>query len=217
VTPSFHAIGLLAVVGGTVFACIRMRGGPRWRIGLVTAIVTGFLALLFPGHLCDAGHPVHHLLIGAACMVAISILVKNRWTATGLSLAVVLVIGTLAWDYLDLVHKPGLTGNPRPREERRRTGAEARARQLLTEMAATDNKTYPASWLHEAGFVRNADRGSPLADIPHSLPRVEVRWLWHSWFTGIYECRRTPGFLWYPGGKLSEAAGRVEWREHDVR
>jgi hypothetical protein len=216
-SPTLHAIVLLATIGGAIFACVRMRGSPRWGIGLVTACACLLLTFLLPGHLCDAGHPFHHLGIGSAGVVAVSIFVKDLRKAAVISLVIFITIATLAWNYLHLVHEPGVTGNPQPHEEKRRKKAETSAQLMLAEMGASDEKTYAASWLYETDFVRNADPRSQLMDIPRLLTRVEVRWLWHSWLTGLYECRRTPGALWFPGGKLVEASGRVEWRERDLK
>lgn len=212
-TPTLHAIALLAILGGTIFACVRMRGPRRVVAGLVTALVCFFLSCLMPPHLCDAGHPIRHLLIGSACIVALMAVVKDRRLAIGLSMLVATATGSLAWNYVDLVHRNGVTGNPHPGEERRRIRAESGARQILAEMAPSDDKTYPAGWLHEAEFFRNAPDSSRLREIRSDQSRVEVRWLWHSWFTGLFESRRTTGALWFPGGRLSEAALRVEWRE----
>jgi hypothetical protein len=36
--------------------------------------------------------------------------------------------------------------------------------------------------------------------------------LWHTWFTGLYGKRVTNVYLWYPGGKLDDAIGKLEYR-----
>src|SRR5262245_52770221 len=101
------------------------------------------MSFLMPGHLCDAGHPWSQLLIGSACVTMLIVFVRDRRVAFGLSIVIAASAGKLAWDYMDLVHVEGVTGNSNPGQERMRIRSEGLARETLAEMAKTDSKAYP--------------------------------------------------------------------------
>jgi hypothetical protein len=207
--PTTHAVALLAIVGVTLLACIGLRGKPQSSAGLIAGAACFLMSLLMPGHLCDAGHPWSQLLIGSACITMLIVFVRDRRVALGLSFVIAVSAGKLAWDYVDLVHVEGVTGNRNPSQERMRIRSERLARETLAEMAKSDSKSYPEGWLSDSEI--RPDK------VPFALTRVDVSPFWHSWFTGLYSCRRRDGSLWYPGGKLADAAPRVEWRERDFR
>jgi hypothetical protein len=76
-------------------------------------------------------------------------------------------------------------------------------------VASTDEAPYPAMRLSEAPFLASAEV-EPSRCEGH---RLELTPLWHTWLTGLYRRREVPQELWYPGGTLADAAGRIAWRD----
>jgi hypothetical protein len=209
VSPTLHALALIAMILGATLACIfmgRPEEGTRKRDAFAVGAGGVGIGFLVPGHLCDAGEPVMQILIGILCAVALTAWVKKPREAASLVLIVAVASAALASRYTGLVHEKGVTGNPRLHQLNYPKTLERRAQDILVERAKTDPESYPAGWLGDWGQFRESASG-------RTVSRVEVRWWWHSGLTRLYEKRETPIRLWYPGGPLAEGATRLEWRE----
>jgi len=211
-----HALALPALIILSATACVRMRGKPRWVAGGVAAAACLLISLLFPGHMCDAGEPVRHLLIGSVCVTALVLCVRRPGVAAALALAVGGATLGLAWDYQDLVHRDGLTGNPNPSEARRAARALLQAQTALAEFGKSDAAPYAAGWLDDRAFIVAIPANLPIEDALRVHRRGEVRRYWHSWYTGIFARRSSPCRLWFPGGTISAGSAGLEWQDIDT-
>ena len=214
---SLHALALLAMIGTSAVLSARMgppAGGPRWLFGFLAGGVCVVAFTLSPGHLCDRGAPVLQPLFGTACVVSLTVRVRNPRLAAGSVLVAVAVTVGLSMHHLDLAHSPGLTGNSAPSEPRRMARVRERAEQFLTEAGTRDEHAYPEGWLHDAAFFKDAAERLQGNSIPTHSSEVEIDWLWHSWLTVIFARRSRSVALWFPGGTPSDAAKRLEWRGH---
>ena len=213
---SLYAIGILAQIAVTVLLCIRLgtpSSRPRWRAGLLTGAACGLAYFLSPGHLCDRGNPTLQVLIGSVCIVSLVLRIRTGHIAAGLAVAAAAATLGLAMGYLRITHSTGLTGNPSPSEPRRMARALESAERFLTEAGAKDKSSYPEGWLHETEFFKSAPQRPDGDRIPTHASEVKISWLWHSWFSGIFERRSRSVALWFPGGTPADAAKRLEWRE----
>ena len=66
-----------------------------------------------PGHLCFAGEPVLQPLIGALCLMTVGICVAKIRIIILLDILLFASSIALSSQYINLVHTPNLTGNPR--------------------------------------------------------------------------------------------------------
>jgi hypothetical protein len=192
--------------------CEESPGGIAVGLAAVSCLL---ISILFPGHLCDAGEPVRHLLIGSVCVIALVLCVRRPWAAAALALTVGVATIGFALDYQDLVHRDGLTGNPNPAEARRAARALLQARTSLAEFGKSDAATYATGWLYDRAFIAAIPANLPIEDALRVHSRVEIRRYWHSWYTGIFARRSSPCRLWFPGGTISAGSAGLEWRDID--
>lgn len=205
--PALHAVCLLALVAGTVAACLRFgrpEKGPRVLVGALLALALVPLYLLFALHLCDSGEPFPQALLGGSSAVALAVWIRDRGAAALLALVALAATAGLVGHYNGLVHQGGLTGNPGRTPDVAREAARHRAESALIERGKTDATEYPAGWLVDLAIGAKADAGP--------YPETRARALWHSWFTMLFERESTEVALWYPGGAPASAASRLEWR-----
>jgi len=204
--PTLHALCLLALVAGTVAACIllgRPTKGPRVLVGVLLALVLVPVYVLFGQHHCDSGDPLPQALLGGGCAIALAAWIRDRRIAALLCLVALAATVGLCSNYIGLVHGEGLTGNSQARDPERES-VQRRAETALIERGKTDATDYPAGWLADLAFAKKAD--------PGTLPEFRASALWHSWFTMLFERESTAVALWYPGGTPAAAASRLEWR-----
>jgi len=205
--PTLHALCLLALVAGTVVACVRIgrpKKGPRVLVGILLALALVPVYVLFALHLCQSGDPIAQALLGGGSAVALAVWIRDRAFAALLCLAALAATAGLCDNYNGLVHGRGLTGNPYGTPYPEREMAQDRAQAALIERGKTDVTEYPAGWLADLALTTPADA--------RTLSEYRARSLWHSWFTMLFERESTAVALWYPGGAPAAAASRLEWR-----
>ena len=211
--PTFHALGILALVAMTVLACTRWREAP-YRPRIFRALVAGLMCLLIylltPGHLCNRGNPVSQVLIGAVCVSAPFLFIRCTRLALGFAALAVAATLALCIQHPRIVHSPGFTGNPRDLETRRLAALADSAEREILKRKATDPASYEAGWIEEKAWIPDSKeqcRGS----------RIEIHSLWHTFFTGIWRREALPVALWYPGGPPAEGARHLEWRNRPLK
>lgn len=211
--PTFHALGILALVATTALACIRWREAP-YRPRIFRALVAGLMCLLIylgtPGHLCNRGNPHAQALIGAACVTAPLLFIRRSRLAVGFAgLALAATVG-LCIQHLAIVHSSTFTGNPRDLETRRLASLANSAEREILKAKGTDPAPHEAGWIEEKAWIPDSQercRGS----------RIEIHSLWHTCFTGIWRREALPVALWYPGGPAAEGARHLEWRDRPLK
>jgi hypothetical protein len=215
--PTLHAISMLSLLGVTLAACaLLLRRGerPRTFAGIVTAlcaIVVVFLAA--PLHLCNSGNPTFQALLGIVCVTALVVCVRGDRLAFALAGLVGIATFSLMNQYMALVHTERVTGNCRSYQNHRLEDLRTRAGEELLVRTPEVASAFPEGWLSDVDIVRKEPENCPLAATAATFHREEFGTWWHSWFTQIYELRKIPVALWYPGGTLVEAAGGLTWRE----
>jgi hypothetical protein len=207
-----QAFILIAFLIATPVLCIAGYGKPgTWRIGisLVAGLLMALVCAVSGMHRCLNGAPFLQWLIPAACATAVLVLVRSRWIRFSMVTLYFVVSIWLCQDYAHLVHTPDYHGNSAILE-RQREQTLFGVKQGIRNKAAKDMTAYPAGWMHEAPLLTLVDADSFfLAELAADSP------LWHSWLTGLYELRQ--GGIWYPGGRLSEAVDKIEYRERESR
>lgn len=204
-----HAIALLALWPLTTVLCVCLRRKPtfeQWIVALPLAI------LLFCGsgafvHMCDEGQPTRHTSMAALSVLALWLCVdKLRWRLPLMGLVVALAC-VLGMQYVHWVHTPEVTGNPKlevPREP-------VELREALRSI--DDSRAYAEGWLSDSELADDLPREARRFEAERRGP---VGRYWHSWLTLLYRRNEQRLEIWYPGGKPSDAADRIEWRERPL-
>jgi hypothetical protein len=202
-----QALVLIAFLVVTPVLCVAGYGKPgRWRV--LAGLVVGPLLALVCGvsglHKCDLGQPFMQWVVPGACMTAVLVCVRNRWIRFT---AVALFFAASTWLCQDFAHRvhTDYAGNL-AKIERDQKGMLHAAREHIRNKATGDARIYPAGWMNEAPFIGLLD-GIDHANVDPACATP----LWHSWLTGLYALHEVR--LWYPGGRLSEAVDRIEYRE----
>ncbi|MBM4041936.1 MAG: hypothetical protein FJ290_25860 [Planctomycetes bacterium] len=119
----------------------------------------------------------------------------------------------LSFHYSEIVHGPIYVGDPNyGKAQAARPIRELRmASEAIRELAKQDDAIYPAGRMAEMTFVAQHRRDFEGIVLPRE--RLEVSSLWHSSLTRLYRRTSRPVEMWFPGGKLSKASDRLEWRE----
>jgi hypothetical protein len=214
--PTFHALAMIALLGGTVAACVmwgRPGKGPRILAGLGLGLLCIPAYVLFGMHKCDAGDPVLQALLGGGCLVALAVWIRTLVAANVLALAAVASGAGLVTHYNTLVHSAEVTGNPAISRSYLEAETLRRTSEQLARLGQGDPQRYPGGWLGETAFARKDPASPELRDLAIRQARYEGSPFWHTWFTGLYVKRTREVALWFPGGTISEGAGRLEWRE----
>ena len=76
-------------------------------------------------------------------------------------------------------------------------------------------KTFSASWLDRSVvFTRLMDEIMSWPCPPPTIIHHDATFTtyWHTWFTGLYGVHEVPIAVWYPGGKINDAIGKLEYR-----
>lgn len=212
-----QAIGLLAVLACSLTLFV---GSPRprhvesRRAVLAAACVAfiGFVVFAANAHLCREGSPVRQVIVPAlGCWVAVCF--ARGWIRTGACAAFLIIMVSLAFRYVDLVHTPQWTGYPhslRPVARQMANQSYLNNLRLHLQAALVDDSTkYAAGWLLE----------SELAPLLPShvgeweLCRDVIGRCWHSYLTALFPKRQVEQGYWYPGGQPSEAISRIEIRD----
>ncbi|RPI78968.1 MAG: hypothetical protein EHM45_04680 [Desulfobacteraceae bacterium] len=82
-------------------------------------------------------------------------------------------------------------------------------KERLIKLSTAADKSYPSGWAEEL-FKEALDAE---AGMTYRITRTDAYRLWHSFFTDLYLKSQITVYLWYPGGRLSEAVDKMEWRE----
>lgn len=97
------------------------------------------------------------------------------------------------------------------------SGRLQQVRQRLPEElhADDDQVVYPAGWLAATAFWKKMlqdDQQMYLESDPYFSHKgiVTTRAEWHTFLTGFYRVQEVPFAVWYPGGKIKDALGKVE-------
>lgn len=208
-----HALWMIGLaILSAIFCWFFWKGRPSVR-RVAWSLVALVAPLLFPPHACGRGKPITQGLLGGACMAAVLICAKH--SRARLALVIVLALATIGLmiHHDSLVHREDLIGFPgenrfmnRGREER----IESLKRDML-DLAAKSNDRIAAGWISEQRTPMDRLDVRARESLRHQREFGDP--LWHSAFTRLYWVRKVPGEVWSPGGSLSEAAERLEWRD----
>jgi hypothetical protein len=161
-------------------------------------------------HMCLRGNPGIQLLLWTGGFAAILSCVTDWKVAALGALILSIAMGTLCFQYVDMVHRHECTGNPGNWENRQLTFIVGRVQKTLLDNAAKDASAYPAGWLLESHFI-DKNLKDTLAE---PSQQAEAFSFWHTSFTHLWERKVRRVALWYPGGTLSDASSHLEWREY---
>jgi hypothetical protein len=192
-----------------VLTCKEAPSARRLIASLAAGLLLFFLASGMFTHMCLRGNPGTQILLWTAGLAAILSCVTDWKVAALGALILCIAMGTLCSQYVNMVHRPELTGDPGRWENRHLKYIADRVQKSLLEKSAKDAGTYPAAWLLESHFI-DKDLKDTLGEPPQ---QAEVSPLWHTTFTHLWARKAHNVALWYPGGTLSEAASHLEWRE----
>ena len=204
---------ILASAGRSPVTGRKLRKGRSVLGEVLVCTVFAYLAAAMSGHACLAGQAVTQLLIPWVCLVGVVVFMGEGRIRLLLAATQALLLLGLTLSYSGIVHGPIYVGNRahgRIHEVRNIKDLRAVSTALL-KLAEGDEATYPAGWLSEAPFLETLR--AELRWWPPEGHRLDVLPLWHSWLTGLYLRRLVAMDVWYPGGKLKDAAGNLEYRE----
>jgi len=154
-------------------------------------------------------------VIPAGCIWLIVLLIADRIYRFSIATLVFISGVILCFQYSDWVHKTGWTGNPegmRLMAKNRPVVMIREAEEFLVGKAATDPIDYPAGWLKDLPPIKAEDSYDLYLGTCPGLG--EYTSLWHSSFTQLYRAKAGPGRdLWYLGGPIRDAKGRIVLRD----
>jgi hypothetical protein len=214
---TFHALVMVAMIGGTVAYAIVARARPSlWRVvAAVGAALLTFVVLgLFGLHACGRGAPGHQIIIGSLSVLVVLLLVAQPRRAAIAALALFVGYGALVVHFNQLAHGQRTNGSSTPWPDQGRQLV-AQARRAATGLpAAQAKRVFAAGWVAarpELEAAISTARGLSKASLG-PLRTIEVSALWHSWLSGLHgRCERAAA-LWYPGGPLAKGIERLELR-----
>lgn len=214
---NLHALALIGLPIVTLAACVKYRGrGQPSERALLEALMACVLVLVMGGltfHSCRAGQPLMQCLIPGACVVIAVAGVRVPKARYALAAFIFVMMLALCSHYSDIVHGPAYVGEISFWKYRaaRLAMERSKAAAACEKLGENDHAAYAAGWLPEATFV--AKHREDFEGVALEWERIEVSSLWHSFLTRLYRRTTRPVELWFPGGKLRDAAARLEWRE----
>jgi len=157
---------------------------------------------------CDEPLQWRQLLIPTASAMTAIVFVRRKELSLAIALASLMLAFLLAFHFAALLGSRGWTGKRNLAQQ-----SVGMARRRLLDIQAElrgvqDDTSYPPCWLRDHPIRELAIAG---AVRPPSDSWSEPAW--HSWLTGLYRRHDIDRDFWYPGGRLSEAADKLELRE----
>jgi hypothetical protein len=222
---TLNALGLLLVVGLTVWVLVKFPSHAKSFLKVLGALLSGFgviiLCLTFTMHFCHRGEPFAQSLISGLCLILVMIFTRRNIITVASALVIVLLAFALSFHFVNIVHEDGYTGNPKRVNQSWHAEQESKARELDAAMGlcvqkSHDSVSYPAAWFTDLPVQKGIMHYMPDYETIESFSHthnVIAYPLWHSWLTGIYGRRMTDVYLWYPGGTVAQAIGHLEYRE----
>lgn len=222
---NLHAFGLILVVAVTLFALISYPAKPAGLAQIVIALLAGgglmIVCQIAGTHMCDAGQPFLQYIIPGTCLILLRSLTRHRCRpARIIAWCLCLAAFILTFHYDDLVHGQHYTGNPARvghylQVEQRSNIQQVEASLIMISQDYHDSKHYPASWMDQfpqQQLIAKELGNSESLSRNYKSQRAVAFPLWHSRFTGLYGKTMTDVYLWYSGGKLEDAMGKLEYR-----
>lgn len=216
---NLHAILMVAVVlGALALLILARRRRPRPATILVASIIALFTCMIGTGfhHACIQGQPVMQWMIPSGCIWVILLFVAGRLRKLIASTLLFVAMIVMCQQYSRWVHEDGWTGDieaMRGSAINRQRVMISRAENFLADRAATNAAHFPACWMKDLPPV-NADRESYKLYLGNHLWLGDYIRLWHSSFTRLYRAKAgTDRDLWYLGGPIKDAKGRIVVRE----
>jgi len=212
---TLHALTLILLPIVTIAAIVRIpqrrcnaQSDKSMEIGIILAYVLASM-IVFPC-LCDRGGPwLRQTFLPLACMVAASLFIgppRARRT--------MVLLGAVTGFALQF-HVDSLLDAPEWAYDRKSLMTRAQLNQSWLARVSNDIETrgesdrncYPADWL---GDLQLAD-GSRVY-VSYLFANTRAVRVWHTWITGLLRVEGTALDVWFPGGTLKEAAGKLEVR-----
>lgn len=187
---------------------------------LVFAILIGINQLLVYGSVLSARQPIIQSIIPAVAITLIGTYTPRphraarviAWSIFGIALA---LIGHFVW----LTETPCYTENPQF------VSAHLKYSQRSTLDHIDDaleyvadyypRKSFSPGWIEQASFYPRLTQGLTACACPPPSIRhhdaIFTRY-WHTGFTGLYGTQVIPNAVWYPGGRVKDAIGKLEYR-----
>jgi hypothetical protein len=138
-------------------------------------------------------------------LAAVLWLLKPRVLAVGLAAGFAGAFVAMIFGWIEVVHRPGLTGNPDATMRMHETPLYDWKEEMLASDAAADDAVYPEGWLDESPIPGKHPKPSRMLALGGGtvifLPQAEV----HTVLSGLYAMRLTRIRYWYPGGRLRDA------------
>lgn len=203
----------LAAIGICVAGWKRRPTLKRLAASAAGGAVVAFLMGGFVLHMCHEGQAVHHWSLFSLCGIATVICVTRLRIGLAVTVGWILALVASADHYSDLVHGTEYTGLATHLRDQRRWDYQCKdAGRILGELGKRDASSYPEGPLGLSPFIEAHPEEGGYLRFFFDAQRTESIPLWHSWLTSLYGRKTVPLELWYPGGTLSEAAGRLEYR-----
>jgi len=85
-------------------------------------------------------------------------------------------------------------------------------RDVIDEYIGANNSVYHAGWLTEVPCIERLPEGQRfLLSAIEETPLINTSYKWYTPLTGIYHVDQQPVKIWYPGGELQVALGKLEY------
>lgn len=172
-------------------------------------LFTSVLNIITSTHLCDAGTPFCQWLVPAVCGGAIIIGMEEKKIKRTSVIVMFVVSIVLSQHFVHLVHEDNYIGNPNPRINSMSESLLECQKELLKTDEEFVNRTYPAGWIEES--LKELEEFNLIVKGP--FKKIEIHKLWHTNFTGIYGATDKQLGVWYPGGILQDAIGKIVIKE----
>ncbi|MHB9025312.1 MAG: hypothetical protein ACYC7E_14270 [Armatimonadota bacterium] len=199
------AFGLLATLGMTAYSLIRHRSDFNIAWWIFILLLWGIVVqVMLPQFTLPNGRgsSTQSLMISSLCFVLSAAIVTPNWRRYWILLCFTFAMMiALPWYAASLLAVNDYSSHRHTMHHMRDS-----LFYELREIEKHNGWSYPAGWLADQPFTKEIDhkilQGHRV--IPHPL--------WHSWLTRLYRKETIPGEAWYPGGKIKDALGKIEYR-----
>lgn len=208
---TLHAVALALLPVLTIAAVAKSPARPRLtEIAVAALFGAAVFMILAPSFstCCDEPLQWRQLLIPTACAMTAIVFVRPKELSLAIALSSLMLAFLLAFHFAALLGTHRWTGK-RNLASQSAGIARRRLSDIQSELRVVqDDASYPPCWLR--------DHPNEKAKWSAMIMPPKDSWsesAWHSWLTGLYRRHDLDRDFWFPGGKLADAADKIELRE----
>jgi hypothetical protein len=214
VLVNIHAVGLLTMVLVTMVLIKRFKSQKRnFLEGLIAAGLLFIFLSLLTSHSSLRGDPVHQWSISAGCLFLLIAFVGNQNIKLLPAIGVIILSFVFSMQYNSLVSTAHFVGSADYPAFVEKKLMRSYVISLVESKQASNIVLPPGNLLRSLEAAQNPQLTELAAKLSKNVQLFALKYLWHSWFTGVYGIeKRKDVDIWFPGGVLKDSIERFEFR-----